>query len=302
MQKPTDRLMAWVLRTFATAMLFAGASMLVAAVPSFSLLSESPVARTIASIFLQIGVVFVVGGGAAIYLSRQRGLLLPNERAAVADGDRPAIGGWLIALAIGLVALPVWLVLRLQPFLAEWRRVIDFLAASRIFDGANANGSGLVLLPLAGALTPPMFELGAMLAFVAASASLLVLLLSRNQWFPRLYLACAVILSALVMSSVQGAAAATLAVEAGQQLIQGSNPSAEESAQLSEGLGRYASIVGSTAPVLVWTLFGYLIWLPALIVSQRARMTFASPVASPQSTAARATDIEAITSPPRFLG
>lgn len=41
------------------------------------------------------------------------------------------LGGWLIALAIALVGLPVWLVLRLLPFLAEWRRVDDVLAASR---------------------------------------------------------------------------------------------------------------------------------------------------------------------------
>jgi hypothetical protein len=89
-------------------------------------------------------------------------------------------------------------------------------------------------------------------------------------------------------------------VEAGKQLMEGTDPSAAESAQINEGLSRYASAVSSTAPVLVWTLFGYLIWVPALIFSRRARVTFASPADSVQSASARATDIEAITSPPRF--
>ena len=53
---------------------------------------------------------------------------------------------WLIAPAIVLAALPVWLVLRLQPFLAEWKRAIDVLAASNIWQEANANKSGVVLV------------------------------------------------------------------------------------------------------------------------------------------------------------
>jgi hypothetical protein len=302
MQKLTDRLITWLVRAFATVMLFAGVSMLLAGVPSYGIgmLSESPVARTIANIFLQIGGVFVAGGGAALYLSRQRGLLLPNERAAVSDADRPAIGDWLIALAIFLVALPVWMVLRLQPFLAEWRTVLGFLGTSRILEGANANGSGLVLLPLTAALTPPLFELGAMIAFVVSSVFLLVLLLSRSQRFPRLYLACVLIVSALVISSVRGAAAAAVAVEAGRQLVESTNPSDAESAQFNEGFSRYATAVSSTAPVLVWTLFGYLVWIPPLIFSQRARVTFASTASGPQSSTAGPADIEAITSPPRF--
>ena len=103
----------------------------------------------------------------------------------------------MIALAIVLVALPVWLLFRLQPFLTEWSRVVDVLAASDLWQGANANMSGIVLVPLAGALTPPLFELAALFAFVVASAVLLPLLLSRSRRFPRIYLVCGVLLSAL---------------------------------------------------------------------------------------------------------
>lgn len=302
MEKLTDRLTAWAIRMVATAMLLAGVSALVAGVPLFNALAGSPVPRTIAGILLQISGVFVVAGGTAIYLSRPRGFSLPNERTATSDAERPDVGGWLIALAVVLVALPAWLVLQLRPFLAEWGRVADFLATSRIWEGANTNGSGLVLVPLAGALTPPLFELSALLAFVVASATLLMLLLSRSRRFPRLYLVCVVLLSALVIASVRSTYGAMLAAEAVQQLIKTSSATAAESAQLMEGLGRYTSIVRSTAPLLVWTLCGYLIWVPALIFSRRARTTFANSVGGRILTPSRAADLEAITSPPRFPG
>ena len=302
MEKMTDRLTAWVLRSVATVMLLGGVSVLVAGVASAGMLTESPVWRTIAGILFQVGVVFVVGGAAAVYLSRPRTPLLPNEREAMSDGERPPIGGWLIALGMVLLALPVWLVLRLLPFLAEWRRVVGFLKTSGLLEGANANGAGFVLLPLAGALTPPLFELATMLAFVIASAALVLLLLSRSPRFPRTYLVCVILLSALVIASVRGADAAVLAGEALQRLVDGSSPNAQESGQVKEALTRYTSIVSSTASVLVWTLCGYLVWVPAIIFSRRARATFASSAVGNASTSGKPTDIEAITSPPRFPG
>jgi hypothetical protein len=138
-----------------------------------------------------------------------------------------------------------------------------------------------------------------MFAFVVASAALLLLLLRRSQRFPRFYLVCVVMLSALVLASVRAAGAAIVAGEAVQQLIRASSASAEESAQLMEGLRRYTNIVSSTAPLLAWTLCGYLIWAPAMFFSRRVRATFASVDGRIQSSP-RATDIEAITSPPRF--
>jgi hypothetical protein len=282
-------------------MLIMGVSVLVAIVPLLGMLADAPVARTIAGILLQLSGVCVVGGGAALYLTLSPRLLLPNERATIADTGRPKLGGWLIALAIVLAVLPVWLVLRLLPFLAEWRQVIDFLATSGIWEGANSNWSGLVLLPLFGALTPPLFELAAMLGFVVASAALLILLLLRRRNFPRLYLVCVVLLSALVIASVLGANAATFAGVTVQQLIDGSSPGAKESALLREGLNRYTGIVNSTALVLVWALCGYLIWVPAMIFSRSVRAIFANRAGGDPPTAS-AMDIEAITRPPRFPG
>ena len=302
MDRLTDRLVMWALRSVATMMLLGGVSAMVAGAPLYGMISESPVARAIAGVIFQISGVFVVSGAAAMYLSRAGGPRLPNERVTASDADRPDVGGLLIGLAVVLVALPATLLLLLQPFLAEWSVVARLLAGADIWQGANANMSGVILVPLAGALTPPLFELAALFAFVVASAVLLALLLSRSRRFPRIYIVCGVLLSALVIASVRGADAALLAGDAIRQLIQDSSASAEESAQLMDGLARYTSIVGSTAPVLAWALFAYLAWVPSMFLSQTVRTTFATSADVRVSTSSGAIGVEAITRPPRFPG
>jgi hypothetical protein len=198
----------------------------------------------------------------------------------------------------------VSLLLLLQPFLAEWGVVARLLAGSDIWQGANANMSGIILVPLAGALTPPLFELAALFAFVVASAVLLALLLSRSRRFPRIYIVCGVLLSGLVIASVRGADAALLAGDAIRQLTQSSTASAEEFAQFTDILARYTSVVGATAPVLAWALCAYLAWVPAMFFSQTVRTTFATSaddrVSAP--TPSTAIGLETITRPPRFPG
>ena len=289
----------WTLRAVATAMLFAGVSLLVASVSSLVILSQLPAARTIAGIVVLIGVALAVSGAAARYLSHPRGLLLANERAAIGNAEPPALDGWLIALAITLLALPVWLVVSLRSFLAEWVLVARLLAAPGLWESADFNMAGVVLVPLAAALTPPALELTAAVAFVIASVVSLTLLLSRSRRFPRAYLVCVVLLSALVLASVLGARAAMVAAGAVRPLIEGSSRP-DERTQIVEGLARYTGVVSSTAPVLVWTLCGYLVWVPALIWSRRVAATFEAGSSGDASPDAPATDIESITSPPRF--
>jgi hypothetical protein len=297
-----DRLTLWLLRTFATGMLFFGVSLLMAGIPVVGILTESELAMAIAAVFVQIAFVFIVAGAAGMYLLRTRRSLLPNEHRSTSDAPRPALGGWLIALAIALAALPVSLVIRLQSFLAEWRRVIDYVAAWDIWSGGDANGSGLVLVPLAGALTPPMFELAAAVSMFAGSVALLTSLLQQSHRFPRIYLVCLILSAALVIASVRGAGAAALAGSAAQQFIIDTGVNADESAQLTEGLQRYETTVESTVPVLVWTFCGYLVWFPALLFSRRATSTFAASSKRRVMEPARAADLEAITSPPPFPG
>jgi len=289
----------WTLRAIATAMSFAGVSMLAASMSVLGFLLQGPASRTIAGLIVQIGITLAVAGTVARYLCRSRGLLLPNEHTSIASAEPPVVGGWLIAMAVTLFGLPVWMVVSLRSFLEEWRLVARLLAASDIWQGANANMSGVVLVPLAGALTPPALELAAALAFVTSSAVFLTLLLSRSRRFPRVYLVCAVLLSGLVLASVLGTTAAKVAADVARPLVEDS-ARPEERAQISDVLARYTGAVSSTAPVLVWTLCGYLIWVPALFRSPRVAATFAARSPDDASRDAPARDIESITTPPRF--
>jgi hypothetical protein len=162
--------------------------------------------------------------------------------------------------------------------------------------------SGVVLLPLAAALTPPFFELATMIGFVATSAMLLPLMLTRSPQFPRMYVACVVLLSGLIFASVRGTDGAMLAGDALRDLIATTSVNAQEDAVLRQGLERYTSIVGSTAPALLWAFCAYVMWLPVMFSSERVPRTFALRMASPAEAAAKAADVASITNPPRFPG
>ncbi|HVH57584.1 MAG TPA: hypothetical protein VM791_15080 [Vicinamibacterales bacterium] len=288
-----------IFRMLAGAMLFAGVSALLASIVALGTVAASPVLKSTSSLLLAASTVFVAGGAAARYLSRPRGWRLRNERAQTSAAERPPLGGWLILLAVMFILLPVWTVLRLRPFLAEWRKTVDLLAGSDIWQTTGSNMGGIVLLPIAAALTPPFIELIALVSFVAGSAMALSLLLSRSPLFPRTYLVWMALTTALVVVSVLGAKAVTLAGGAIETLIQDSQPRGDEAKQLREVLGRYTVAVTSAAPVLLATLCGYLVWLPMLFSSRRARATFAALQAKRNNPP---TDLEAITSTSRFPG
>ena len=281
-------------------MLFGGVAMLLAAIPAFGLLS-SDVPRAIAGVLLQVAAVFLVGGVGATYLTHSRAAFLPNERVTTGANQRPPLGGWLLALGLTLVAAPIWLLLRMQPFLAEWRRVIELASAPELWDNANANMSGVILMPIAAALTPPFFELATIVGFVVSSLMLLPLLLSRSPRFPRVFVVCVILLSAMVLASMRGAAAAAMASDALRQLIDTTSANAQEAASLRQALERY-DIVFTTAPALLWTLFAYLLWVPAFFSSSRVQATFAGRQAPAVPTPAQPSDVASITSPPRFPG
>ena len=292
--------MMGLFRAAAMLMLFAGISMLIALVPVWGLLT-GPLATGLASAIVQAAIAFIAGGAGATYLSRAgASRLLPDERTAAAPRATPRVGGWLLAFAAALVAMPVWVIVRLQPFLNEWRVVLDFLGTLDIWQGAAGNGSGLVLIPLAGALTPPLIELVAMVGFALTSAVGLVLLVSRSRRLPRVYLLCVVLLSSLVFAGARGASASRLVGDALRQHVESTSPSAAEVAQITGGLGRYTTAVSAPVPTLAWTLCGYLIWVPLLAFSPRSRRTFVRAGSGRNRTPTP--DIETITQPPRFPG
>jgi len=93
-EKAHERILAWLFGSIAGTMLFAGVSILLAGVALFGMLSEPSALGAIAAIVLQLGAAFVVTGATAKYLSRRRGLLLPNERLTIPDDQRPPVSGW----------------------------------------------------------------------------------------------------------------------------------------------------------------------------------------------------------------
>ena len=198
----------------------------------------------------------------------------------------------------------------LRPFLAEWNTVIRLLAGSEMWENANANMSGVILLPLFAALTPPFIELVTAVGFVASSALLLILLRMRSGRFPRTYLVCAVLLTALVIASVRGVDGARVAVDFVQQLGTNSSARPGETDEARDVIARYMTAVDSAAPPLVWTLFGYMAWMVPLLSARRSQVfaRYRPPAEVHAQTAgqgiavklATATDVESITSPPRF--
>jgi len=100
---------------------------------------------------------------------------------------------------------------------------------------------------------------------------------------------------------MRGAEAATLASDALRQLVNTTSANAQEAAILRQALERYA-IVGSTVPPLLLTGFIYVLFVPAIVTSTRVRLTFAQRQPPLVSTPAAASDVAAITNPPRFPG
>jgi hypothetical protein len=302
MNTVVERSIAWLLRSIATAVLFAGVALLLAAIPLFALMPvDAPVLRTIGSTLLQLGGLLVVSGAVAKYLSERRRPLLPNEQVTIEEALRPRIGGWLLALAVTLIGAPLLLVLRLQPFLAEWNRVVALIQSSDMFR-RDMSMSGLVLMPVAGALTPPFIELATLIAMVVTSAILLISLVLRSHRFPRFYLVCLTLVTGLVIASLRGVSTVSVIAEALRQLIETTSVNAAEAATLREGLDRYTIVVGSAAPALAVAWLAYVLWLPMVFSSPRVRETFASPVPMPVAALEKTRDVETITAKPKFPG
>ncbi len=111
--------------------------------------------------------------------------------------------------------------------------------------------SGVVLIPLAGALTPPFLQLLALAGFVAASATLLPLLVARSPRFPRIYIVCLVLLSAVLLASVRATGGVMLAGDALRQEIAVPSVNARpKMPTLQNGLDRYRNAMRTAAPPL----------------------------------------------------
>jgi len=266
----------FLLRSLATLLVMAGVAACAAGVVSFRLLSTTASARPFAAIVFQMAAAALLGGVAASYFLRSSRVIFLNEGPPPSTGEQTEVGGWLVIMAIALAGLPVWMLLNVRDFLGEWRGILRAVAASDIWQGGASGMAGIVLIPIFAALAPPFLELLTVLGFVIASTTLLVLLTGRKRTFPRFYVVWMLLLSALVILCVRGAAAGALAGGAVERALRESPRDAVEAAPILDYIGRYISVVTTTARVLLWTLGGYLIWLPLILFSSRIRSTFQS--------------------------
>lgn len=301
-----DRVALFCARAAAAVTLMAGLALFTAAMPLVSLLGQSDVARTLSRLGVQVGTALVVCGGLSIWLARPHGVSLPVSRHVARGGEprqaesTPSAGGWLGGIAVTLVSAPVWVAVRMQPLVAEWRSLLPLLADTRMWDGANTNGAGVVLLPIFAALTPPLLEVLSLIAMCTASVVLLTLLWRRSVAFPRLYAIVVVLLLGWVIATHRSATGALLAAEEVRRLMEGSSRPQELAVALSV-LSRYTSVVATGAGSLPWACLGYAVWVPSIIGSSWSRAAF-SATANRNSARLDATTVDAITKPPRFPG
>jgi hypothetical protein len=255
MDRLGERIVSWALRTASSALVFAGFAFFIASIPVFS--ATSGAARDILVVVLQIGAAWVLLGLAAAYTTRRRSLAR-------------APGGILaLTFILTVIAVPIWLLWRLQPFLSEWRVLANVASSSNFFESANANMSGVILVPLFAALAPPFIELAALAVAVATSCAAIGLTVSRSPRFGHLYIAAVLLLSALVVGSLRGAAVASMAVDALQPFIEESKPRPEEYQQIRQIVDRYTAAVTPTAGTLAWAWVGYAAWIPVVVLAGR---------------------------------
>jgi len=150
-------------------------------------------------------------------------------------------------------------------------KAFALLSSSDMWQSANANMSGVVLVPLAAALAPPFIELAALAAFVGSALLTMVLVATKSRRLSHLYVACALVLAALVAGSLLGATAASLTADALQPWIEESKPRPEEYAQIRGVLDRYQAAVMPTATTLGWAWLACAIWIPPVVLSARRR-------------------------------
>ena len=255
-----------LIRFVATLLALAGLAALAASASALTLLSHNSAARPLVAIVVQTAIVCLVGGAAALYASRTRRHCPGDDAAPSAIG----IVGWIVAA--GLVALPAWMVLRMQPFLASWRETVALGAGSRMWDDASSSAGGMVLVPVAIVLTPPVVELLTVAAFVLTSIALLICLVRRRPSLPRWYTAWIVILAALVVASARGATAASQAALVVERALDRSDRRADEIAQVRAFVGRYTGDVNAAAAVLAWTLGGYASLLALAWIAHERRL------------------------------
>src|SRR5687768_16877632 len=158
----------------------------------------------------KLGITFLLTGSASFVL-----LMLPGwfgfDRKRSSDTEaKEEIGGWLIFLALSLVALPLLALAVASPLISLWgelvNRVVDAVGGwqellQELTETLGSQFGGLVLGPLFAGALPALLDFAPLFAFIASSAGLLILFSLRAREFPSAFLAWVLVQAAFVLGS-----------------------------------------------------------------------------------------------------
>jgi len=220
----------------------------------------------------QLGITFLVAAAAVFVL-----LSFQFEQRGSSDAEaEKQIGGWLPFLALSLVVLPLVALAVASPLVSFWGdalRAMDTLGVWK--EAKKALGSqfgGLLLAPLLAVALPALLEFAPLVSYLASSAVLLVLFSLRTRRFPGAFLAWVLVHLACVLGSFY--TIDLLANLTPALLNELNGEKSQEVAVFAAWIRRHDEMAEPTAIRLAWLLLGYLVWAPALLVSQRAKRTF----------------------------
>lgn len=186
--------------------------------------------------------------------------------AARRDGENSAIGGrdaW--SLRIAVLAIPVALLLGVNPLVSYWRDVVEL--ADRLDVWTTANGpSGLLFVPAAGVLLVPGLEAIAVIG-VAVTCVLAVILTPSRRAARGLVTVGALLVAGLTGAIWIGVIATERLAPGIESLIRSTpDPGGQEHTRAFALLSRHRAVISGTASALSWAWAA----MAALILLARA--------------------------------
>ena len=267
-----------LLRLAATASAASGIAILAAAGAAQAGGAGAEWVRLVVGGSLGVALALLFAGGMSLYLKRAPSTWLPDgphsQRSAGSGFD-----GWLILFPLTLIAVPALMLVRLQPLAALWRDVFALAEQLNFWQGLQRNSpdSGYILIPIFAVLTLPAINAVAAVSAGVGSALLIALLLVRSTRVPRGLLLCVILQGALTLASAVGGIVVERLAPSIEQLVGSTpDPSGVEHAQILAALERYGAVVHGASQTLAWSWAVIALWVPLLLLSVRARATFAA--------------------------
>jgi hypothetical protein len=275
-----------LLRLAATGLAVSGIAMLAAAGAVQAAGADGEWVRLVVRGSLGLAFALLLAGGISLYLSSASTTWLPDgvhSQRSAGSG----FNGWLILFPLTLIGVPALMLVQLQPLAALWRDVFALAEQLNIWQGLQRNSpdSGYILMPIFAALTLPAIDAVAAVSIGVGSALMIALLLVRSTRVPRALLIFVILQGALALASAVGGIVVERLAPSIEQLIRSTpDQSGVEHQQILAALQRYGAVVQGASNTLAWSWAVIAVWVPLLLLSVRARATFAAFAGSGEPT------------------